>query len=146
MAKLFKLGTAILAIVLCCGLAPDLSRNPSEDSAAIRDVQSSSQIIRDDYITTSGVKRFAGEPGAAIFFRWQDSRSLSSRDHQASCQKCFRATRRNGARLTYTSWSLGSSPAEYLQALVKSMTRQSLTQRFRNCCGTPIGRMQAGFD
>jgi hypothetical protein len=68
MAKLFKLGTAILAIVLCCGLAPDLCRNHSEDSAVIRDVQSSSQIIRDDYITTTGVKRFAVEPGAANFF------------------------------------------------------------------------------
>jgi hypothetical protein len=93
MTKLFKLCTAILAIVSCCGLVPDLSGNHSEGSASIRGVQSTSQIIRDDYITTTDgaqihyfasggnyngvgnrfhprldVERFAVEPGAANFF------------------------------------------------------------------------------
>ena len=93
MTKLFKLGTTILAIVLCCGLAPDLSGDHSEGAASIRSFQSTSQIIRDDYITTTDgaqihylqagkattasaivfiprldVERFAVEPGAANFF------------------------------------------------------------------------------
>ena len=53
MTKLFKLGTTILAIIVCCGLAPDLSGDHSEDTAAIRGVPGTSRIIRDDYITTT---------------------------------------------------------------------------------------------
>jgi len=53
MTKLFKLATTIVAIIACCGLAPDLSGNHREVSASIGAVQGTSPIIRDDYITTT---------------------------------------------------------------------------------------------
>ncbi len=53
MKRLSKLETAFLAIVLCCGLAPDLSGNHSKGTALVRGLQTKSQIIRDDYITTT---------------------------------------------------------------------------------------------
>jgi hypothetical protein len=61
MTKLFKLGTTILAIIVCCGLAPDLSGSHSEDTASIRGVPGTSRIIRDDYITTTDGAQIPGK-------------------------------------------------------------------------------------
>jgi non-heme chloroperoxidase len=52
MTKLFATGMSVLAIVFCCGLAPDLS-GTHNDSASGHGVQNVSQTIRDSYITTT---------------------------------------------------------------------------------------------
>jgi microsomal epoxide hydrolase len=53
MTKLFKIGLSVLSIILCCGHAPALSGTHSENTAFRPGVQSASQIIRDNYITTT---------------------------------------------------------------------------------------------
>lgn len=53
MTKLFKIGLSVLAIILCCGLAPGFSGTHSERDASGLGVQSRSQTIRDNYITTT---------------------------------------------------------------------------------------------
>jgi non-heme chloroperoxidase len=53
MTRLFKMGLSVLAMILCCGLAPGFSGTHRQDDAPGLGAQTTSQTIRDNYITTT---------------------------------------------------------------------------------------------